>query len=50
MRAILDGEDAEAAGTAWLKTHPTVLEDWLAGVAARDGSDGLASVRAHLGL
>jgi len=50
MQAILDGKDAEAAGAEWLKANPAVLEAWLAGVSARDGSDGLAAVRAHLGL
>jgi len=51
MGAILDGgEDPEAAGRGWLAANPDILEVWLEGVTARDGSDGLAAVRGELGL
>jgi glycine betaine/proline transport system substrate-binding protein len=51
MAAILDdGQDPEAAAEAWLQENPEVLETWLDGVETVDGEDGLASVRAHLGL
>lgn len=51
MGAILDdGAEPKAAATAWLKAHPQALEPWLAGVTTFEGEDGLAAVRAHLGL
>ena len=51
MGAILDdGQAPEAAATAWLQDNPEVLDDWLDGVTTLDGEDGLAAVRAHLGL
>jgi glycine betaine/proline transport system substrate-binding protein len=51
MSAILDdGEDPDDAAEAWLAAHPEALEPWLAGVTTRDGGDGLAAVRAALGV
>ena len=51
MGAILDeGEDPEDAAKAWLKNNPSVLDAWLAGVTTLDVQDGLAAVKAHLGL
>ncbi len=51
MGAILnDSEDPDKAATAWLKANAAVLDDWLAGVTTMDGKDGLAAVKAHLGL
>ncbi|WP_028032579.1 choline ABC transporter substrate-binding protein [Chelativorans sp. J32] len=51
MGAILnDGEDPQAAATAWLKEHPETLEPWLKGVTTFEGEDGLAAVKSHLGL
>jgi glycine betaine/proline transport system substrate-binding protein len=51
MGAILDdGQEPNAAATAWLKANPGVLDGWLAGVQTIDGKDGLAAVKAHLGL
>jgi len=51
MGAILDdGEEPAAAATAWLKENPGVLDGWLDGVTTLDGGDGLAAVKAHLGL
>ncbi|MBP2233744.1 glycine betaine/proline transport system substrate-binding protein [Sinorhizobium kostiense] len=51
MGKILDdGEDPEKAASAWLKANPQALEPWLAGVTTKDGGDGLAAVKAELGL
>jgi glycine betaine/proline transport system substrate-binding protein len=51
MGAILnDGADPAEAAAAWLKENPAILETWLAGVTAADGGDGLAAVKAALGL
>jgi glycine betaine/proline transport system substrate-binding protein len=51
MGAILDdSEDPDDAAAAWLKANPGVLDGWLAGVTARDGSDGMAAVKTALGL
>ena len=51
MSAILDqGADPAAAATAWLQANPGALDAWLAGVTTTDGGDGLAAVRAGLGL
>ncbi|KAA3623439.1 MAG: choline ABC transporter substrate-binding protein [Proteobacteria bacterium] len=51
MGAILDdGEEPIDAATAWLKNNPGVLDKWLEGVETIDGNDGLAAVKAHLGV
>ncbi|PRX35259.1 glycine betaine/proline transport system substrate-binding protein [Meinhardsimonia xiamenensis] len=51
MGAILDeGRDPKEAARDWLKAHPEVLEAWLDGVKTRDGGDGLAAVKAALGI
>jgi glycine betaine/proline transport system substrate-binding protein len=51
MGAILDeGKEPNAAAATWLKANPGVLDGWLAGVQTLDGGDGLAAVKAHLGL
>ena len=51
MGAILDeGQKPADAATAWLKANPGVLDGWLDGVKTRDGGDGLAAVKAALGL
>ncbi|MGF1626914.1 MAG: choline ABC transporter substrate-binding protein [Alphaproteobacteria bacterium] len=51
MGAILnDGADPEDAAAAWLQTNPAVLDGWLAEVTTIDGADGLAAVKAALGL
>ena len=51
MGAILDdGTDAKDAARAWIKAHPEALGPWLDGVTARGGGDGLAAVKASLGL
>jgi len=50
MGAILDqGADPAAAAKAWLKKNPAVLEAWMKGVSATDGTDGLAAVRKAFG-
>ena len=51
MGGILDdGKEPAAAATDWLKANPAPLDGWLAGVTTVDGADGLAAVKAHLGL
>jgi glycine betaine/proline transport system substrate-binding protein len=51
MKSILDdGKDGRVAAGAWLKAYPEVLDGWLAGVTTVDGKDGLAAVKASLGL
>jgi len=51
MGMILDdGKEPGAAAREWLKTNPSVLDAWLAGVTTLDGADAQSAVRAHLGL
>ena len=53
MTAILDEdrkEEPDKAATAWLKANPGMLDGWLDGVTTIDGGDGMAAVKAHLGL
>ncbi len=51
MGAILDdGVEPDKAATAWLKKNSGVMDTWLAGVTTIDGKDGLAAVKASLGL
>ena len=51
MGGILDdGKEPDDAATDWLKANPAALDGWLAGVTTVDGGDGLAAVKAHLGL
>ena len=51
MGAILDGgARPEDAASAWLKANAGVLDGWLAGVSTQDGGDGVAAVKAALGL
>lgn len=51
MGAILDdGKVPADAAKAWLKSNPATLETWLTGVTTRDGKDGLAAVKAALGV
>nr|WP_316655313.1 choline ABC transporter substrate-binding protein [uncultured Gellertiella sp.] len=45
-----DGKEPEAAGTEYLKANGATIEPWLAGVTTIDGKDGLAAVKAALGL
>jgi glycine betaine/proline transport system substrate-binding protein len=51
MAKILDeGMRPRMAARDWLTAHPTVLEDWLAGVTTVEGEAALPAVRDHLGL
>ena len=51
MGAILDdGGVANEAATQWLKANPDALTPWLEGVTTFDGDDGMAAVKAALGL
>ena len=50
MAAMDAGADARDAGRDWLLENSSVLEDWLDGVTALDGTDGLSAVRSTLGL
>jgi glycine betaine/proline transport system substrate-binding protein len=45
-----DGKEGGQAATEYLKANPDVLTPWLAGVTTFDGKDGLAAVKASLGL
>jgi glycine betaine/proline transport system substrate-binding protein len=48
MEDILANKDAAQSAQAWLKANPGVLDQWLDGVKAWDGSDGKAAVLAKL--
>ncbi|MNR17522.1 hypothetical protein D3C85_1341880 [compost metagenome] len=49
MNQVLnDNANNDAAIKAWLKANPAVIDGWLQGVTTRDGSDGLAAVKARL--
>jgi glycine betaine/proline transport system substrate-binding protein len=50
MSPILQKKDPIGSATEWLKANPAVLGGWLKGVTTVDGKDGLAAVRAALGL
>jgi glycine betaine/proline transport system substrate-binding protein len=51
MASILDDKmEPRAAAEAYLKANPAVLDAWLKGVTTIDGKDGLAAVKASLGL
>ena len=50
MAAILDdGEEANDAAKAWLKSNPDVYKAWLDGVTTKDGGDAIAAVSSALG-
>lgn len=51
MGAILDdGEEPNAAASAWLKANPGTLDGWLDGVTTKDGGDAMGAVKTALGL
>ncbi|MFT5868529.1 MAG: glycine betaine/proline transport system substrate-binding protein [Paracoccaceae bacterium] len=51
MGAILDdGTDPEDAAAAWLAANPSILEGWLNGVTAADGSSAMEAVATALEL
>ena len=45
-----DGMDPDEAVAQWLTAHPETFDAWLAGVTTVDGGDGLAAVKAAMGL
>lgn len=49
-KILNDGQEPDKAAAEWLKANPTAIDPWLAGVTAKDGGDGLAAVKASLGL
>lgn len=49
-KILNDGKAPDAAANEWLKANAAAIEPWLAGVTAKDGGDGLAAVKASLGL
>ncbi len=49
-KILNDGKEPEVAATEWLKANPAAVTPWLAGVTTKDGGDGLAAVKAKLGL
>ena len=49
-KILNDGQEPDKAAEEWLKANPTAIDPWLAGVTAKDGGDGLAAVKAALGL
>jgi glycine betaine/proline transport system substrate-binding protein len=50
MEDIGNNMSGDDAGKKWLKANPDVLDKWLDGVTAVDGSDGKAAVKKYLGL
>jgi glycine betaine/proline transport system substrate-binding protein len=51
MGTILDeGEEPNAAATAWLKANLDAVGPWLEGVTTFDGGDAEAAVKSHLGM
>ncbi|MDL2405036.1 choline ABC transporter substrate-binding protein [Rhizobium calliandrae] len=49
-KILNENKDPEVAATEWLKANPAAITPWLAGVNTKDGKDGLAAVKAKLGL
>ncbi|PTM92704.1 choline ABC transporter substrate-binding protein [Mycoplana dimorpha] len=49
-KILNDGQSPDSAAADWLKANPSSLDPWLANVTTRDGGDGLAAVKASLGL
>ncbi len=49
-KILNDGQEPDKAAEEWLKANPTAVDPWLAGVTAKDGGEGLAAVKAALGL
>jgi glycine betaine/proline transport system substrate-binding protein len=47
---LADGDDPQIAAERLLKAHPEVLSAWLKDVKTIDGKNGLASIKAKLGL
>lgn len=49
-KILNDGAVPEDAAAEWLKANPAAIEPWLSGVTTKDGGEGLAAVKAALGL
>ncbi|HJE68718.1 MULTISPECIES: choline ABC transporter substrate-binding protein [Pseudomonadaceae] len=47
-KVLNEKQAASAAAKAWLKAHPQVLDQWLAGVTTRDGKPALEAAKATL--
>ncbi len=47
---ITDGEDPDEAAIRLIKGHPELLDGWLDGVTTLNGAEGLAAVKAYIGL
>lgn len=50
MSSINEGSDARDAAVEWLRENPAILETWLDGVLAVDGSSGLQTVQDALDI
>jgi glycine betaine/proline transport system substrate-binding protein len=50
MASLEAGKKAEDAALAYLKANPATVDPWLQGVTTFDGKDGLAAVKAALGV
>jgi glycine betaine/proline transport system substrate-binding protein len=50
MDKILEGGDAKEAAKDELKEQPDLLAKWLDGVTTLSGEDGLAAVKAAIGI
>ncbi|CAJ6255745.1 choline ABC transporter substrate-binding protein [Burkholderia pseudomallei] len=50
MQAVMNKVKPAEAAKAYIRKNPQVLDAWLAGVKTYDGKDGLAAVKAYLGL
>ncbi|MFF5863927.1 choline ABC transporter substrate-binding protein [Pseudomonas sp. NPDC012596] len=49
MAEVVDKKTTfDQAAKAWVKTHPELLEGWLAGVTSKDGGDAKEAVKAKL--
>jgi len=50
MAGLEAGKKAEEAALAYLKANPATVDPWLQGVTTLDGKDGLAAMKASLGV
>lgn len=51
MGYMLDeGMDPQAAAVRLVKRYPELVDRWLSGVTTRDGGNGAAAVKSHLGM
>lgn len=50
MQMAQERDDPQTVAKQWLKAHPDVLDQWLAGVTTQDGQDGVAAVKKFIGL